>query len=152
MRNSESISRTLEELPSSFARNLQQLIRLMGPNSQYTAFRENGEKRQEHSDILRQSEKIVQTLRTVCNVVPDRDAGFATLLVTYSREYYGKKWEELYKSKPETYTEEVMKSELKSWKRPLLLQIVNWNILNEELMKCRQVSERKNTFRIRKTV
>ena len=36
-------------------------------------------------------EKIVQTLRTVCNVVPDRDAGFATLLVTYSREYYGKK-------------------------------------------------------------
>lgn len=33
-----------EELPSSFARNLQQLIRLMGPNSQYTAFRENGEK------------------------------------------------------------------------------------------------------------
>ena len=49
-----------EELPSSFARNLQQLIRLMGPNSQYTAFRENGEKRQEHSDILRQSEKIVQ--------------------------------------------------------------------------------------------
>ena len=102
-----------EELPSSFARNLQQLIRLMGPNSQYTAFRENGEKRQEHSDILRQSEKIVQTLRTVCNVVPDRDAGFATLLVTYSREYYGKKWEELYKSKPETYTEESYEKRIK---------------------------------------
>lgn len=72
-------------------------------------------------------------MRTVCNVVPDRDAGFATLLVTYSREYYGKKWEELYKSKPETYTEESYEKRLKSWKRPLLLQIVNWNILNEEL-------------------
>lgn len=141
-----------EELPSSFARNLQQLIRLMGPNSQYTAFRENGEKRQEHSDILRQSEKIVQTLRTVCNVVPDRDAGFATLLVTYSREYYGKSGKNFISLSRRLTQKKVMKSELKSWKRPLLLQIVNWNILNEELMKCRQVSERKNTFRIRKTV
>ena len=71
-------------------------------------------KRQEHSDILRQSEKIVQTLRTVCNVVPDRDAGFATLLVTYSREYYGKKVGRTFISLSRRLTQKkVMKSELK---------------------------------------
>ncbi len=71
-------------------------------------------KRQEHSDILRQSEKIVQTLRTVCNVVPDRDAGFATLLVTYLVNIMEKKWEELFISLNRRLTQKkVMKSELK---------------------------------------
>ena len=102
-----------EEVDSSFARELQQFIRLIGPNSRYTAFRENGEKKYEHDAILRQSETIIQALKKLCGAFPDQDAGFATLLVTFTREYYGRKWDDLYREDLDAHSEECYQKRIK---------------------------------------
>lgn len=83
-------------LDATLGSNLQHLIRLMGPNSQYPLFR--SEKLCEHREIMRNLESIITLLEDLCidQKFPDADAGFATILVTFSREYYGKKWESLY--------------------------------------------------------
>lgn len=79
----------------TFANNLQTLIRLMGPNTTYEPFKGESElKRNLQSklgviidDLIRLSDEYG---------VPDTDAGFATIIVTFSREYYGKIWDKLY--------------------------------------------------------
>ena len=83
-------------LDPSLEKNIQQLIRLMGPNSQYPPFR--GEKSREHREILMNIEPIISMLEVLCMdyKIPDNDAGFATILVTLTREYYGSKWKTLY--------------------------------------------------------
>lgn len=83
-------------LDTTLASNLQHLIRLMGPNSQYPPFRTD--KLYEHKDILRNLECIIELLEDLCvnQQLPDPDAGFATILTTFSREYYGKKWNSIY--------------------------------------------------------
>ena len=103
-----------KEVDLSFARELQQFIRLMGPNSRYTAFRENGEKKYEHDAILRQSETLIQALKKLCCAFPDQDAGFATLLVTFTREYYGRKWDDLYREDPDAHSEECYQKRIKT--------------------------------------
>lgn len=57
--------------------------------------------------------KLFKRIENGMQCCSGQGCGFATLLVTYSREYYGKKWEELYKSKPETYTEESYEKRIK---------------------------------------
>ena len=103
-----------KEVDLSFARELQQFIRLMGPNSRYTAFRENGEKKYEHDAILRQSETLIQALKKLCCAFQDQDAGFATLLVTFTREYYGRKWDDLYREDPDAHSEECYQKRIKT--------------------------------------
>ena len=104
---------------SSMGRNLQDLIRLMGPNSQYAPFKSaNGDLYGEHKQIMRSMEKIIDMLDRLCRDfrVPDVDAAFATLLVTFTREYYGVKWKSLYYEdqdenaySPETYQHRIEK-------------------------------------------
>ena len=78
------------------ASKLQALIRLMGPNSKYY----NGRKRDEHMGILACLDKLIDAIdRLLVHYgVPDEDSGFALLLVTLSREYYGRNvWGRLHK-------------------------------------------------------
>lgn len=80
----------------SFTENLQALLRMMGPNSEYTPFQTT--RQQEHKCILERLDYLiekVQNLQTVYGV-PDEDAGFASIIVTFTREYYGSKWNSLY--------------------------------------------------------
>lgn len=76
--------------------NLQQMIRLMGPNSQYPPFHKDEQGM--WKSILCHIDKIILALHKLCEEykIPDEDVGFATLLITFTREYYGRKWEELH--------------------------------------------------------
>lgn len=81
----------------TFTDNLQALLRLMGPNSSYIPFLEPIRK-YEYNSILEKLDYLierVESLRTVYGV-PDEDAGFATIIVTFTREYYGFIWNNVY--------------------------------------------------------
>lgn len=83
----------------AFTDNLQALLRLMGPNSSYTPFLRPSRK-YEHDSILEKLDYLinkVEDLRTVYGV-PDEDAGFASIIVTFTREYYGTIWNNVYSS------------------------------------------------------
>lgn len=77
----------------NFTTNLQQLIRLMGPNSPYTVFHCH-EGRAAHENILKQLDKVICAIQRLFTEygVPDADAGFATIIVTFTREYYSGIW------------------------------------------------------------
>ena len=81
----------------SFTDNLQALLRLLGPNSSYTPFRESG-RQYEYNSILEKLDYLIdklEDLRTVYGV-PDKDAGFASIIVTFTREYYSFIWNKVY--------------------------------------------------------
>lgn len=82
---------------STFSDNLQALLRLMGPNSGYTPFQSPARK-DEHQCILAKLDFLIEGLEDLRNVygVPDEDAGFANIEVTFIREYYGSIWKKLY--------------------------------------------------------
>ena len=78
------------------ATKLQALIRLMGPNSKYY----NGRKKDEHIGILACLNRLIDAIdRLLVHYgIPDEDCGFTLLLVTLSREYYGRNvWERLHR-------------------------------------------------------
>ncbi len=81
-----------------FTENLQALLRLMGPNSGYTPFLTS--RRYEHESILGRLDLLIEKLEDLRDVhgVPDEDAGFASIIVTFSREFYGSIWNKLYSS------------------------------------------------------
>lgn len=82
----------------AFTDNLQALLRLMGPNSGYTPFLTN--RKYEHESILKKLDTLIKKLEELQRDygVPDDDAGFATIIVTFTREYYGYIWNKLYSS------------------------------------------------------
>ena len=84
-------------LDSFFTDSLQSLLRLMGPNSEHfaTSLQEH-----EHMLLLKRLDDLIEKLEQLRDEygVPDEDAGFATIIVTFSREYYGRIWNELYSS------------------------------------------------------
>ena len=79
-----------------FAKNLQALLRQIGPNSEYFAAYSNQE--MEHRELLKGLDKLIQKLQELKKNyrIPDWDAGFATIIITFSREYYGRIWNELH--------------------------------------------------------
>lgn len=79
----------------SFTENIQALLRLMGPNSTYTPFESRQE---EHLSILERLNILIDKVQELIDVygVPDEDAGFASIIVTFTREYYGYIWNHLY--------------------------------------------------------
>lgn len=85
-----------------FTDSLQSLLRLVGPNSEYFAVRQDQE--QEHKRLLKQLNTLIEKLEYLKKYygVPDEDAGFATIIVTFSREYYGKLWHDMYKTREDT--------------------------------------------------
>lgn len=80
-----------------FTDNLQALLRLMGPNSGYTPF-QSASRQNEHHGILSKLDCLIDKLEDLWKVygVPDEDAGFATIVVTFIREFYGAIWKKTY--------------------------------------------------------
>lgn len=77
------------------ALRLQSLVRMLGPNSRY--YRQDSV---EHQAILVKLDKIIDHIESLLAEysVPDLDSGFALLLITLTREYYGKNiWGRLHK-------------------------------------------------------
>lgn len=83
----------------AFTDNLQALLRLMGPNSTYPLFQRSSRK-YEHNSILEKLDCLIDKLKELRDTygVPDEDAGFASIIVTFTREYYGTIWNSLYSS------------------------------------------------------
>lgn len=81
-----------------FTDNLQALLRLMGPNSTYAPFRKGRER--EHNNILKNLDRLIDKVYEIIDRrgygVPDEDAGFAVIVVTFTREYYGAIWNDMY--------------------------------------------------------
>lgn len=94
-------------LDPTLAQNLQRLVRLMGPNSTYPPFKNENVKT--YKEILLNLEKIISVLEKLCIIdqIPDYDVGFAFILITFTREFYGNKWIALYSAENgEYYTPE----------------------------------------------
>lgn len=87
----------------SLTENLQALLRMIGPNSGYTPFQTT--RQHEHRCILEKLDYLIEKIQDLDYIygVPDEDAGFASIIVTFTREYYGSKWNTLY---PAAVTEE----------------------------------------------
>ncbi|MCC8161947.1 MAG: hypothetical protein LIO86_01975 [Lachnospiraceae bacterium] len=80
----------------SFTKYLQSLLRFMGPNSTYVPFRD--ERKPEYQQIEKRLDRVIEKLEALQNVygVPDEDAGFAVIIVAFTREYYGGLWSKWY--------------------------------------------------------
>lgn len=72
--------------------NLDDLLRFMGPNSNY--FKDNAALETEHRDILRNLGTVIDKLEQMyqANLLDDECADMVSILVTMTREYYGTDW------------------------------------------------------------
>lgn len=80
---------------------LQDLLRLIGPNSRYLPFQAVPSQRNIHEEVLRNLDTLIDKVWSIWEEygVPDRNAGFASIAVTFTREFYGKQWDSVYLSK-----------------------------------------------------
>lgn len=78
--------------------SLLKLLRMIGPNSRYTPFMQNGEKFSEHQALLKKLDVLIDRLAKMRQELPnainnfDCDADFASIEVTFTRELYGALW------------------------------------------------------------
>ncbi len=76
------------------------MLRLIGPNSKYPPFQQAGNP--EHRDIFKNLDLLIKKLQNLItrknrqDPVPDADAGFSSIIVTFTREFYGPLWKKLY--------------------------------------------------------
>ena len=85
-------------IDESIKEPLQKLLRMIGPNSDYLEFK-NGDN-QEHKEFLFNLEIIINKLKWLredCEV-PDEDKSFAIIEITFIREYYNCRIQELCKN------------------------------------------------------
>lgn len=72
---------------------IQQLLRLLGPNTSYIEFKKNGIREENHKAFTKKLNLIIEkieNLRTVYGV-PDEDGTFTNIEITFIREYYGRR-------------------------------------------------------------
>lgn len=83
-------------LDEAFAESLQSLLRMVGPNSEYLPFRTT--RKVEHENIIGKLDVLIIKLKELKDIygVADEDAGFASIIVTFTREYYASIWAQLY--------------------------------------------------------
>lgn len=76
-------------IDQELTKNLQELLRLVGPNTKYAPYVESEVK---HRHILRHLDLLIEKLKKIVKEyrIPDEDKGFALIIVTFSREYYGR--------------------------------------------------------------
>lgn len=80
---------------------LQDLLRLIGPNSRYLPFQAVPSQKHIHEEVLQNLDTLIDKIWSIWEEygVPDRNAGFASIAVTFTREFYGKQWDNVYLSK-----------------------------------------------------
>lgn len=72
---------------------LEKILRMIGPNTDYIDFMLNNSKESEHKLFLSNMEILIQKLSDLrMQEIPDTNSGFATIEITFMREYYGKLW------------------------------------------------------------
>ena len=83
-------------LDEAFAESLQSLLRMVGPNSEYLPFRTT--RKVEHENINGKLDVLIIKLKELKDIygVADEDADFASIIVTFTREYYASIWAQLY--------------------------------------------------------
>lgn len=85
-------------IDEELTKSLQDLLRLMGPNSRYLPFQQ---RKEGHGDILSNLDRLIEKVEDIRDVygVPDVDMGFASIIVTFTREFYGGLWDEACKDR-----------------------------------------------------
>ncbi len=73
-------------------RTLQRLIRILGPNSDYEKFQDQGDT--EHNLLLKNMDQMIDKLTYMREEIgmEDTDASFASIEITFLREYFGNNW------------------------------------------------------------
>lgn len=73
---------------------LPKLLRMMGPNTDYGPFQQDGSQSDVHMRLLKHLEKIIQKLEYMRTemMVPDKDGKLANIEITFTREFYGRNW------------------------------------------------------------
>jgi len=75
--------------------SIQKLLRMLGPNTDYTPFQKDGIYETEHKKILESLNVLTTSLKTLREdyEIPDDDASFANIEITFLREFYGGHWD-----------------------------------------------------------
>lgn len=86
----------LKEVDDELKSALEKILRMIGPNTDYIDFMLGNLKETEHRMFLSNMEILIQKLADMrMKEIPDTNAGFATIEITFIREYYGKLWDVL---------------------------------------------------------
>lgn len=85
--------RELKEVDDELKSALEKILRMIGPNTDYIDFMLGNSKEHEHKMFLSNMEILIQKLTDLrMQKIPDTNSGFATIEITFMREYYGKLW------------------------------------------------------------
>ncbi len=88
----------LGEVDDELKSALEKILRMIGPNTDYIDFMLDNSKKNEHKMFLSNMEILIQKLADLrMREIPDTNSGFATIEITFMREYYGKLWNVLKK-------------------------------------------------------
>lgn len=83
----------LGEVDDELKSALEKILRMIGPNTEYIDFMRGNFKENEHKMFLANMEILIQKLADLrMQEIPDTNSGFATIEITFTREYYGKLW------------------------------------------------------------
>lgn len=136
---------------------IEKFLRMIGPNTDYTDFLLN-ESRAEHESFMKNMEKIIHKLQDLRmkDKIPDEDAGFANIEITFIREYYGKMWDVLsgYNRKkaaafqpwdayPDVYTDVSYVKRLKQMKSALDYALENIEYLQKNIVLIENAFEKR---------
>lgn len=161
--------KTLELYGESYRRNqldspdlalkIQSLIRLMGPNSKY--YQANYQTfNSVHYTILVHLDRIIDAITKLLQEykVPDSDQGFALLLITLTREYYGNHiWSQLHRAPKNAYgtagyTVDDYKQRLDAINEAIGLATASEYQLTQRIGICNNPSEREHLRRQRNSL
>lgn len=85
--------RKLGEVDEELKNALEKILRMIGPNTDYVDFMLDNSKTNEHKIFLSNMEILIHKLADLRKQeIPDVNSGFATIEITFMREYYGKLW------------------------------------------------------------
>ncbi len=83
----------LGEVDDELKSALEKILRMIGPNTDYIDFMLDKTKENEHRLFLSNMEILIKKLADLrIQDIPDTNSGFATIEITFMREYYGKLW------------------------------------------------------------
>lgn len=86
------------EVDYELKKSIQAILKMYGPNTEYTEFLEGHAECIEHINILRKVDVVADKLRELRTKfhIPDEDCGFALIEISFYRELYGNMWDKLH--------------------------------------------------------